>query len=314
MGRGIVPGKKGASSWFQRKTKEASEATAAEKASSMATLAGMFSASPSKGDPGSETCMILMRHSERLDHVDPQYRRSSAGSVFPFDAPITAERGVAIAKKAAQKVASVRAKAPFIAVATSPYRRCVETAAEVAKLMNLPIILDQELGEVWGACMPPVPNPWRRPLELEKMISKLGVRCLNPLDEHGGILVYGRAPSWPEELEVAHGRFIVRVQRYLHMSAKSQKNFIIVTHADCVAAAMIKFERHTVNPVGMDYCATVIARCQSAPKEGNVYVADWKAEVAGVKVDRFNKDENRHVQRCQEIPLAPGPRSTSGRG
>lgn len=147
--------------------------------------------------------------------------------------------------------------------------------------------------------MPPVPNPWRRPLELEKMITKLGVRCLNPLDEHGGILVYGRAPSWPEELEVAHGRFIVRVQRYLHMSAKSQKN-ISVSEVRGNGGGNREAHEPTY-PVGMDYCATVIARCQSAPKEGNVYVADWKADVAGVKVDRFNKDENRHIQRCQEM-------------
>merc|ERR1711862_230719 len=110
------------------------------------------------------------------------------------------------------------------------------------------------------------------------------------------------SPVWPEQLEVAHGCFAVRVQRYLHMSAAIQKNFIIVTHADCVSAALIKFERHTVNPIGMDYCATVVAECPSAPKEGNVYTAQWKSDVIGVKVDKLTgPGENGHLQRCQEM-------------
>eukprot|EP00929_Paragymnodinium_shiwhaense_P013357 TRINITY_DN12121_c0_g1_i1.p1 TRINITY_DN12121_c0_g1~~TRINITY_DN12121_c0_g1_i1.p1 ORF type:complete len:1085 (-),score=319.40 TRINITY_DN12121_c0_g1_i1:19-3273(-) len=283
---------------FLGKKKDAGQARGAQ-AANRAVLSGLFSAG-AKAKVGGETCLVMMRHSERLDHVDPSWRQTPEGSTFPFDSPIT-EKGGKITRKVSRGLANTKASAPFVAVATSPYRRCVETAADLCKIMNLPLIIDQELGEVWEACMPPVPNPWRRPLELEKLVSELGVRCLNPVDEHGGLLVYGRAPTWPEELEVAHGRYAVRIQRYLLMSANLGKNIIVVTHADCLAAALMKFERHTVNVTGMDYCATVVARCPRAPKEGNAFASQWKVDVSNVKVEKIKSDENKHIDRCKAM-------------
>jgi len=49
--------------------------------------------------------------------------------------------------------------------------------------------------------------------------------------------VVGEAPVWPESLQDARQRFAECFLRYIHRSNKCGKNFIIVTHADSVAAA-----------------------------------------------------------------------------
>jgi len=186
--------------------------------------------SKKQGDLPFRQTIVILRHSERLDHIDPEgYKASEEGKAWPFDTPLTA-KGVQLAQEVARELGVLHASgASFAAVVASPYRRCMQTAAEVAKQLKLPVMIDQEVGEVWEKAMPSDRPPHRQPVDLETMSSQLGVTLKNPILPQGGVKLFGKPPqSWPETNEQGHRRCTVRVEYYIEQSALTKQNFIIV--------------------------------------------------------------------------------------
>mmetsp|Transcript_88952 Transcript_88952/g.157476 ORF Transcript_88952/g.157476 Transcript_88952/m.157476 type:complete len:258 (-) Transcript_88952:46-819(-) len=145
--------------------------------------------------------LVVMRHSERKDQVDPTYKDSVEGKAWPHDTPLT-QRGVKWARKVARELRGLHKQVNFIAIASSPYRRCMATAAQIAIEFGLPIVIDQELGEVWDKAMPSDKLPHRSPSQLEELAKELGIQVLNPPLPEGGYKLFGQPPkSWPESLE-----------------------------------------------------------------------------------------------------------------
>jgi broad specificity phosphatase PhoE len=224
-----------------------------------------------------EPTIVVLRHSERKDYVDKTYKTSPEGQAWPVDAPLT-ERGIELAAEVAQELAVLHETACFAAIATSPYRRCMETAAQVAKALKLPVTIDQELGEVRDREMPKDHPAHRSPKQLVEMAEQLELDVLNPfLEDEGegfgeGYKVFGKEPDWPETLDGAKLRYNVRIENYIEQSQKHQRNFILVTHADAVAAVLGVFQRGCADVQSMDFCARVVAvknkkqgkKCQGA--------------------------------------------------
>merc|ERR1719321_1614996 len=108
--------------------------------------------------------------------------------------------------------------------------------------------------------------------------------------------MFGKQPKWPETLEGAKQRYAVRVQNYIEQSEKNERNFIVCTHADCVAAVLVIFERGQADVQSMDFCARVIARKEAVKKGGGsedhgVYGSKWVVTHKALGAELF-KDDN----------------------
>mmetsp|Transcript_42579 Transcript_42579/g.109964 ORF Transcript_42579/g.109964 Transcript_42579/m.109964 type:complete len:344 (+) Transcript_42579:57-1088(+) len=257
-----------------------------------------------KKPPAFRQTLVLLRHSIRKDREDPSWRGSQDGKDWPSDTPIT-PAGYNMAKSVAKELQELHNEANFTAVACSPYRRCIETASEVAKLLNLPMVLDQEMGEIWDDDIHQEPQPWRSNAELRPMCKELGINVLNPIID-GGFKLFGKKPKFPETLDSAKTRYIVRIETYLEQSSETQQNFIIVTHADALAAALVLFERGNANVQSMEYCARIIAKrsdtkavkIADSVDGAGVFAKMWDVKFKGLDVERFAAE--KHMEKYYE--------------
>jgi len=252
--------------------------------------------------------LVVLRHSERRDYVDASYKTSEEGIAWPHDAPLT-EKGIKLAQEVAEEMAELHQRAEFVAVASSPYRRCLETAAEVAKRLQLPVVIDQEIGEVRDKSMPEGAVAHRSPSELPAMVRSLGLQIINPVEE-GQVKLFGKEPGWPETLEDAKKRYIVRVETYIRKSMETKHNMILVTHADAVAAALTMFERGGADIQNMDFCARIVAERDVVRKkedqEHGVYAERWAVSFKGLGAEIFHDEsmakyhEKLYLETCAE--------------
>lgn len=263
---------------------------------------GLFR-SKAKEKPFEQT-LVVLRHSERWDHKDPEgFKASEEGQKYPFDGPIT-PNGVQLAAKVAKELQKVHSEVSFAGIACSPFLRCLETAAEVAKILQIPVMLDQELAEVWEKAMPSTHLPHRDPEELVKVCDSLGLTIANPI-ENGAYRLFGKIPEkHPEDLEAGHKRYLVRIENYIRLSTRTRRNFIIVGHASAVAAALNMFERGFADIEKTEYCARIIARrnviaSTDEQDEQGVYAAHWNVESKDVVV-QVDKDAADYMKKTME--------------
>jgi len=221
--------------------------------------------------------------------MDESYATSEEGLAWPHDTPLT-DYGVHLAHEVACELEELHEQVRFVAVASSPYRRCMQTAAEIARKFSLPVLIDQELGEVRDSRMPEHTAAHRSPRELAEMAKELGIKVQNPIRRNGGFKLFGKQPAWPETVEAARQRFIVRIENYIQQSAGTRRNLIIVTHADAVAEALVMFEREGVMVERLDFCARVIAQrsIKSLAQRGAAPLGDASALGPGVYADQWS--------------------------
>eukprot|EP00929_Paragymnodinium_shiwhaense_P054356 TRINITY_DN27239_c0_g1_i1.p1 TRINITY_DN27239_c0_g1~~TRINITY_DN27239_c0_g1_i1.p1 ORF type:complete len:311 (-),score=44.31 TRINITY_DN27239_c0_g1_i1:112-1044(-) len=265
--------------------------------------------------PPFEQAVVVMRHSDRLDQCEPGYLESAEGRAWPFDAPLT-NRGIRRAREVGEELREAHAKTAFHYVASSPYRRCLQTAAEVASVLGIPVIIDQELGEVWEKQMPVTENylPYRSKEDLEALATQLGIAVKNPHDASaGGLLLFGKAPDpRPETLEMGHKRLLARCEVYMNHSTNNRKNVIIVSHAAAVAAMQIIWGRGHVMVDDAKYCARVIGTrfLPSGRKEHEhgVFGDRWQVEARDLMFKNMppaasvaQYHERLHLEYCDEI-------------
>lgn len=236
-----------------------------------------------KKQPKFKQTLVICRHSERADYVNPEWIKTEEGIAWPHDAPLT-DRGHELARSVAEEIKLLHQEMHFTAIACSPYRRCLETAAAVAAALKLPVVVDQELGEVWDRDMPKEPRPYRSDIDLVGMVESLGMKHLNPILADGGMKLFGKPPQYPETLEKAKSRYIVRIETYINQSANTERNFVLVTHADAVAAALQMFQRGNADVQNLDFCARIIAKRNVSPtgEDTMVYADHWDVETSGV--------------------------------
>lgn len=292
---------------------------------------GLFPRRKQEKPPDFKQVVVLLRHADRLDAEDPEkYFTSPEGMEWPHDTPIT-DAGKKRAREVAKELANYHAEANFVAVACSPYRRCLETAAEVSKALRLPVIIDQELGELYEKHMGE--QPWRSNQELPKLIKSVGIEnVLNPMDEDGSIKLFGKRPNFPEYFDDGRLRFMIRTEHYIKRSAHTQQNFIICTHADCVNSALNMFQRGNLMVDHMDFCARVIARYNvrtsmlsassidsssvtpstaSSATPSSEYAKNWQVEYRGITASQCDGTdtplakyyEHLHLESCSAASM-----------
>lgn len=284
-----------------------------DKAQSTGFCCGLFR---KKKPEGFLQTLVLLRHSERRDYVDKTWKETEEGKTWPHDAPLTTA-GWALAKEHAEEIAELHQKSKFSAISTSPYRRCMETASVVAERLKLPVIIDQEMGEIWEKKMGDEKLPWRSSLELRKMAKDLKIKKLaNPVEEDGSLKLFGKLPTFPESLDQGRKRYLVRTEHYIQRSGQLKQNFVLVCHADAVAAVLEMFERGCADISKMEFCARIIAKRNEAILDededdmarSSSYAKKWEVQVKGIIVAEYTPSksmakyqETQHLESCEDV-------------
>lgn len=189
--------------------------------------------------PG-QLCGVI-RHAERADGIyafinGQRWTQTEDFRQYPMDPPLS-DAGIEGAKEVGQQVADFADSegVPVHTVISSPYFRCVQTAVEVCIKLgpHIRMIIDWSLGEVYGPSVMGAFEPLHaiRPMDATlRYIAYKGVTCVQK--------AVGKWPTWPEDLKCARKRYANGYLSYLHRSALAKRNFVVVTHADCVGAAL----------------------------------------------------------------------------
>lgn len=212
-----------------------------------------------KSRPSGVLRCVVMRHTERADAAagEGAWTDCPDADRWPFDPPAT-ESGLGHARETAlelrtfaapdvdslvcSKVGSAWSEGSADSsevhrwvVVSSPYFRCVQTAVEVCKVLGpqVALIIDQTLGEVYGQEVMGESEPENviRPMQFTRAYCESrGVKLR--------LVGVGKWPAWPETIHMARGRLLKRFLQYLRRSAMARRSFVLVTHADGVAAAL----------------------------------------------------------------------------
>ncbi|CAE8599753.1 unnamed protein product, partial [Polarella glacialis] len=186
----------------------------------------------------------VVRHTERADHWGALHQgqiwhESAACQLHPNDPPLS-DLGEQEAEEAGQQVADFLAAHPegkIHVVASSPYFRCVQTAVAICRRLGPGVVLmvDHSLGEIFGPEIfgdsepaRPFLRPWK---ETQEYIRQSGVQVFR----HP---VVGRMPKWPECSRMGRQRYAERLLSYIRRSSKAGRNFLVVSHAECVGASL----------------------------------------------------------------------------
>lgn len=226
-------------------------------------------------DTQSQVCCVI-RHAERADSAfallgGRPWTRTDDSRTWPFDPPLS-DAGEVGAQETAEAVYSFthRCNYSIDAIVTSPYLRCVQTAAILCNRLgsDTKLILDASVGEIFGPSVfgDSMPQDHRRPLQslLDECTSR-GVKCVVPT-------LLGIEPSWPEALDEGRFRFAETFLEYVERYRSGCKSFLVVTHGECVAAATALFPMPArvrgVEPGGMLLASRRINK-SSAPRRSH---------------------------------------------
>lgn len=200
--------------------------------------------------PAMATRVVLVRHGERVDHVDPSWRDTAAQ---PSDSPLS-PAGHRQAAAAGAHLAGSRAR--VLAVYASPFTRTLETAAAVAAaLPGAPVRREPAVAEwlngAWfgGRFWWPPPGAPARAL------------CAPLEDGYASVLPEEPAPPETREEVGARGREAV-----LGIVARHQRpedaggTVVIVTHGKLVEDCIIGLTGIAPDDVPyVTYCSTSVA-------------------------------------------------------
>lgn len=200
-------------------------------------------ASPAASPRGMRVMQMccVARHAERADAAYALYRgapyvHTQEYAQYPFDPPLSddGERG---ALELAQeiKLCAQKRETTIDVVICSPYLRCAQTAAVICRELGPSTILmfDQSCGEIFGEAIfgPTEPEVVHRDFaSVVEDCKARGVIRIAPM-------CVGTRPCWGETLPDGRQRFNEAFLAYVHRGTEKTRNFLVVTHADCVAAA-----------------------------------------------------------------------------
>ena len=159
----------------------------------------------------------LARHGNREDFVDPTWREHAA---FPADSPLSFD-GIDQARQLGRRLHGEGIGAIY----ASPFLRAVQTAHEIADILELGVHLEPGLGEHLNPEWFPEPPELRPISELQKRFARLVVS--HPL---------GAVPRYPETLASAHQRSADAVGR---IAAHVNFPVLFVGHGASVSGAVL---------------------------------------------------------------------------
>lgn len=117
----------------------------------------------------------ITRHGNRLDFVDPEWAKDAD---FPLDPPLSSDG----AEQARQSGVALQGKG-IARIVSSPFLRCTQTADIIARILDVPIVLEAGLGEwlnpVWFPAPPELVGS-NRPNRPDSRIEPEDVSLVHP--------------------------------------------------------------------------------------------------------------------------------------
>jgi broad specificity phosphatase PhoE len=192
-------------------------------------------------EANSNRFFAVVRHADRADDMGAlvegtSWALSQESWQWPLDPPLS-DIGVANAQQLGRDLAlAAKSQGSHVhTVITSPYLRCIQTAAEICRQLHYKcnFLIDISLGEIFGPTVMGDIEPTNPVRPFDEIIQAyklegLDIQCKPQ----------GRLPHWPESLGDARERFTNRFIQHLTCNEVLNQNFIIVSHGDCVGAAL----------------------------------------------------------------------------
>jgi len=232
----------------------------------------------------------VVRHAERADGVfafvdSSRWSFTEDANLWPLDPPLSdvgLETAFEIGKRLAQSAAELGST--IHVVVSSPYCRCTQTALLICKALGpgVRLLVDRSLGEVYGPSVmgPTKPTCPVRSIDQTIQFGKFkGINC--------PVRVIGTWPTWPEQLKTAQRRYSLRFLSFLQRSITARRNFVLVTHADGVGAAL-------------SMMPSLVERAVEKVEYGGMFLA--KRDLPGEK-----KHSGREVSSQTFIKVLPAP-------
>ena len=187
--------------------------------------------------------LAVCRHAERADDVGAMVKGLpwcllQDSKSWPYDPPLS-DQGLVSAEELGLKLRKLLAEleAELHVVVTSPFFRCVQTAVLICKHFGrgTKLLIDNSLGEIYGPCIMGDSEPSKPVRPLSEGVSFCSAHGVETLEVRR---LLGKWPAWPESLKQARNRFGNRFVEYLQRGHRVKRNFVLVSHADCVGSAL----------------------------------------------------------------------------
>jgi len=221
------------------------------------------------GPAAPDGCLLVMRHGARLDEAEPGW---AAAAARPWDTPLSAH-GAAGAAAAAPAVAAALLPGAVALICSSPFLRCLQTAAACQACLPGGCAVDLSLAEVcssrllpglpaatlgapigdwlWGAAG----GGWH--LESGRLPPAVAAAVGTPSGLPAPALAgraasAGPAPAHGESVTAAHARYAAALMALAARHAGS--SVLVVTHGEAVRAAVrladTRADAYAVEPLG----------------------------------------------------------------
>jgi broad specificity phosphatase PhoE len=154
----------------------------------------------------------LMRHADRLDFIQPEWFDTA---LYPYDPPL-APSGLNFAISLAQDLSL----SPIEQIFTSPFLRTIQTAAPLARMLQIPIQLE------WGLCEW-LCQSWTLGFPATTPIDEL-IQDYPSIDRNYQSLVL---PCYPETIEALDARTKIIAHKLVQSNVK---NILAIAHKGSV--------------------------------------------------------------------------------
>eukprot|EP00747_Dinoflagellata_sp_TGD_P212091 gnl/TRDRNA2_/TRDRNA2_85222_c0_seq1.p1 gnl/TRDRNA2_/TRDRNA2_85222_c0~~gnl/TRDRNA2_/TRDRNA2_85222_c0_seq1.p1 ORF type:complete len:432 (-),score=69.27 gnl/TRDRNA2_/TRDRNA2_85222_c0_seq1:126-1421(-) len=262
-----------------------------------------------------EQDFVVVRHSTRLDHTK-EWENYPHKDRKPHDSPLT-NAGKQKAAKTGESILERYPKGhPFELIWSSPYYRCVQTAAEIAKKLKLKVCLDLDIGEIFDdVYMPKNVNgePMHRtPEELTQLMAEEYPDVLFARDADGQIAIHGYQQDWPEDFFHAQIRYAAKFEEIAEHATDKLMSVVIVTHADAIPV-LTDFLRHPwrAHVEKVPYCGYIIASRTIAVSDAAGEIMISNPHALDTRTWEGDKDDTGHlwkVKGCNGVTFASGVR------
>jgi len=277
----------------------------------------------SRRDPA-ERIFAVVRHGERADVLGSQmdgkpWTLTEESMRFPIDPPLSDVGRVEVVRAATiVKDFADRSHSQLHIVVSSLFLRCVQTAVEVCKKLGpgTKLMLDNALGEVYGPCVLG---------DIKPMTACHTFRYLARYVRSQGVKIVkkpcGSAPEWPESLRKARERYATAFLTYIRRAEISRRNFVIVSHADCIASILALVPGKAGRMVeSVSYAATVLGKLCSAKRrtDGDETTASFDSTATDSNrgpgaVDRAPSEKMQWEVEIDRITMGPRWRGGASR-
>lgn len=270
------------------------------------------------------TSKAVVRHGERADVLGSQmdgkpWTLTEESMRFPIDPPLSDVGRVEVVRAATiVKDFADRSHSQLHIVVSSLFLRCVQTAVEVCKKLGpgTKLMLDNALGEVYGPCVLG---------DIKPMTACHTFRYLARYVRSQGVKIVkkpcGSAPEWPESLRKARERYATAFLTYIRRAEISRRNFVIVSHADCIASILALVPGKAGRMVeSVSYAATVLGKLCSAKRrtDGDETTASFDSTATDSNrgpgaVDRAPSEKMQWEVEIDRITMGPRWRGGASR-